>query len=144
MLNRISIFFPLMISKYHRQTDQYHLLFSKGHHFFYKINYYKFCIVIFNKSFKSKLICDTHTHTHCSLTKLLSHKTEERYKNCRKLLQKKCNYTIQMPLFTLFAIILFNVLSILKTSCQEYVIILIISVLLQCTTMIINYIYKKK
>ena len=48
-----------------------------------------------------------------------------------------------MPLFTLFAIILFNVLSILKTSCQEYVIILIISVLLQCTTMIINYIYKK-
>ncbi len=32
-----------------------------------------------------------------------------------------------MPLFTLFAIILFNVLSILKTSCQEYVIILIIS-----------------
>jgi hypothetical protein len=49
-----------------------------------------------------------------------------------------------MPLFTLFAIILFNVLSILKTSCQEYVIILIISVLLQCTTMIINYIYKKK
>ena len=73
-------------SKYHRQTDQYHLLFSKGH-FFYKIDYYKFCIVIFNKSFKSKLICDTHTH--CSLTKLLSHKTEERYKNCRKLLQKK-------------------------------------------------------
>jgi hypothetical protein len=64
MLNRISIFFPLMISKYHRQTDQYHLLFSKGHHFFYKINYYKFCIVIFNKSFKSKLICNTHTHTH--------------------------------------------------------------------------------
>ena len=59
MLNRISIFFPLMISKYHRQTDQYHLLFSKGHHFFYKINYYKFCIVIFNKSFKSKLICNT-------------------------------------------------------------------------------------
>ena len=48
-----------------------------------------------------------------------------------------------MPLFTLFVIILFNVLSILKTSCQEYVIILIISVLLQCTTMIINYIYKK-
>jgi hypothetical protein len=34
-----------------------------------------------------------------------------------------------MPLFTLFAIILFNVLSILKTSCQEYVIILIVSVL---------------
>jgi hypothetical protein len=53
------------------------------------------------------------------------------------------HYTIQMPIFTLFAIILFNVLSILKTSCQEYVIILIISVLLQCTIMIINYIYKK-
>jgi hypothetical protein len=55
-------------SKYHRQTDQYHVLFSKGH-YFYKINYYKFCIVITNKSFKSKLICNTH----CSLSKLLSH-----------------------------------------------------------------------
>jgi hypothetical protein len=52
------------------------------------------------------------------------------------------SYTIQMPLFTLFAIILFNILSILKTSCQEYIIILILSVLLQSTIMIVNYIYK--
>jgi hypothetical protein len=55
-------------SKYDRQTDQYQLLFSKGH-YLYKMNYYKFCIVITNKSFKSKLICNTN----CSLTKLLSH-----------------------------------------------------------------------
>jgi len=65
MLNRISIFFFPMIS-------EYHLLFSKGH-FFYKINYYKFCIVIFNKSFKSKLICDTHTHTHTHTVHLQSY-----------------------------------------------------------------------
>jgi hypothetical protein len=55
---------------------------------------------------------------------------------------KDDSYTIQMPLFTLFAIILFNILSILKTSCQEYIIILILSVLLQSTIMIVNYIYK--
>jgi hypothetical protein len=119
------------------------LLFSKGH-FFYKIDYYKFCIVIFNKSFKSKLICNTH----CSLTKLLSHKFVH-HEMCHikpryiKIAENYCRNKCQMPIFTLFAIILFNVLSILKTSCQEYVIILIISVLLQCTIMIINYIYKK-
>ena len=55
-------------SKYHRQTDQYYLHFSKGQ-YFYKLTYYKFCIVITNTSFKSKLVCNTH----CSLTKLLAH-----------------------------------------------------------------------
>ena len=85
-------------SKYHRQTDQYHLLFSKGH-FFYKINYYKFCIVIFNKSFKSKLICDTHTHTvhlqsYCPIKPRRDIKIAENYcrKNATTLSKCQCLY----------------------------------------------------
>jgi hypothetical protein len=51
------------------------------------------------------------------------------------------SFILKIPLFILFALILFNILSIPKTSWQEYVIILIISMLLQCTIMIINYMY---
>jgi len=56
-------------SKYYRQTEQYNIVLSKGK-FFQKMSYYKFCIVLFNTSYKSKIVCNPN----CSLQKLLEHK----------------------------------------------------------------------